>query len=424
MLKVLRLRNFRLLWLGQGISLLGDQFYIVALPWLVLQLTGDALATGTVLALAGVPRAVFMLLGGAVTDRLSARSVMLASNVLRLVLVTFLAVLVLTNSIALWMLYVFALIFGLVDAFFFPASSAIIPQIVQLDDLQAANSLYQATAQLSYFLGPVIAGAMIALLGSGARAAGGEAMPDLRGIGVSFAVDAVSFLASAITLWLLHLERREAQPSARERQNFWLDIREGLLFSWKDPALRITLLLVAVINLFANGLIVVGIPVLARERFPEGALAFGVIMSAWGGGALLGTITAGTVPKPSPRWLGPTAVGMAGVVGLGLALFGLVPTTALAAVIAVAMGTANGYRLILIVSWLQRRTPRAMLGRTMSLVAFAAVGLGPVSSALAGALLSVGVTALFLGAGGLLVVASMLAAMHPAIRAMGIETTR
>lgn len=249
-------------------------------------------------------------------------------------------------------------------------------------------------------------------------------MPDLRGIGISFAVDAVSFLASAITLWLLHLERRDAQPSARERQNFWLDIREGLLFSWKDPALRITLLLVAVINLFANGLIVVGIPVLARERFPEGALAFGVIMSAWGGGALLGTITAGTVPKPSPRWLGPTAVGMAGVVGLGLALFGLVPTTALAAVIAVAMGTANGYRLILIVSWLQRRTPRAMLGRTMSLVAFAAVGLGPVSSALAGALLSVGVTALFVGAGGLLVVASMLAAMHPAIRAMGIETTR
>src|ERR1051326_3321208 len=87
----LRVRNFQLLWIGEGISLLGDQFYLIALPWLVLQLTGSALALGTVLALASIPRAVFMLIGGAFVDRYSPRLIMLASNFARFVLVALMA---------------------------------------------------------------------------------------------------------------------------------------------------------------------------------------------------------------------------------------------------------------------------------------------------------------------------------------------
>src|SRR5512135_2193287 len=105
---VLRIRNFRLLWIGEGISLLGDQFYLIALPWLVLQLTGNALAVGTVLAAAGIPRAVFMLVGGALTDRFTPRSLMIGSNLARLALTGLLAALVLTQLIQTWMLYVFA----------------------------------------------------------------------------------------------------------------------------------------------------------------------------------------------------------------------------------------------------------------------------------------------------------------------------
>src|SRR5215813_9219198 len=98
-------RNFRLLWMGEGISLLGDQFYLVALPWLVFQLTGSTLAFGTLLMVEGVPRAIFMLFGGVLTDRLSSRTVMLASNIGRLLLTLTLAVLILTHAIQLWMLY-------------------------------------------------------------------------------------------------------------------------------------------------------------------------------------------------------------------------------------------------------------------------------------------------------------------------------
>src|SRR5215204_3112264 len=101
----LSVRNFRLLWIGESISLLGDQFYMIALPWLVLQLTGSALALGTVMALAAIPRALFMLIGGALVDRFSPRAVMFASNFVRLVLVALLSALVLTSNIQIEMLY-------------------------------------------------------------------------------------------------------------------------------------------------------------------------------------------------------------------------------------------------------------------------------------------------------------------------------
>src|SRR5258708_40297752 len=137
--------NFRLLWIGESISLLGDQFYMIALPWLVLQLTGSALALGTAMALASIPRALFMLIGGAFVDRFSPRVVMIASNLARLVLVALLTALVLTNQIRIEMLYGFALAFGLADAFYFPAQSAIVPQLLKEDQLQAGNTFVQGT---------------------------------------------------------------------------------------------------------------------------------------------------------------------------------------------------------------------------------------------------------------------------------------
>src|SRR5206468_4815017 len=171
--------SFRLQWIGECISLRGYQFYLIALPCLVLQLTGSALALGAILALASIPRAVFMLVGGAFVDRYSPRSVMLASNAARLVLVALMSGLVLTNQIQLWMLYGFALAFGLADAFYYPAQSAIVPQVLPVEQLQAGNTFVQGTAQLSLFLGPLLAGGLIALLG---RAAAGA--PDTRGIGL------------------------------------------------------------------------------------------------------------------------------------------------------------------------------------------------------------------------------------------------
>jgi MFS family permease len=204
-LSIFRLRDFRLLVAGEGVSLLGDQFALIALPWLVLQVTGDALVLGLVLAIQGIPRALFMLVGGAVTDRFSPRAVMMAANGVRLVVVSLLATVTLAGTVHVWMLYAFALVFGLADGFFFPAQGAIVPQISGGQRLETANAVVQGLEQVALFVAPVLAGVLIATLSGG----GG----DLTGIGVALAIDAGTFLVSLLTLYLIRA-RRFAPASA------------------------------------------------------------------------------------------------------------------------------------------------------------------------------------------------------------------
>lgn len=420
-LDVLRLRDFRLLWIGSGIAVLGDQFYLVALPWLVLQLTGSALAMGTVLAVAGIPRALFMLLGGALTDRLSPRTVMLASALLRLTLVAGLAALVYAGAIQTWMLYALALVFGTVDAFSFPAGSAMVPRLVAKDQLQTANALVQGTAQLSVFLGPVLAGGLIALL-DGARMRQIGSAVDARGIAAAFAVDAVGFLVAAATLWLMRAGRTPARAEADGPTGGVLgDIVEGLAAVWRDAPLRTFFLIVAAVNLLTSGPVVVGIPAIAATRLPEGVAAFGIIMSAWGGGSLLGIVLAGALPKPSSEQMGRRLLLVTSALGVGLVLLGLSASTPLAATVGLGMGAANGYVVIQFMTWFQARTPARMLGRMMSLLMFAVVGLMPVSTAVAGALADLNATALFVVAGCLLTAIVLAAAASPSVREMTAE---
>ncbi|MGZ9166723.1 MAG: MFS transporter [Anaerolineales bacterium] len=181
-------RNFRLLWMGENVSLFGDQFYFIALPWLVFQMTDSALAFGTILMVAGIPRAVLMLVGGVMTDRISPRSVMILSNLFRLIITILLTLIVAAQAVELWMLYVTAFCFGSVDAFFHPAYRSIIPFIVDEDNLQASNSLMQAAAQLVQIVGPGVAGIVVRSVGAA----------------LSFGFDALTFLFTSILLWMVH----------------------------------------------------------------------------------------------------------------------------------------------------------------------------------------------------------------------------
>lgn len=417
---ILRNRNFRLLWTGEGISLIGDQLYLVALPWLVLQLTGNAFAMGTVLALAAIPRALFMLLGGALTDRFSPRVVMLASNLARFTLVATLAALTLTGVIHLWMLYAFALLFGLADAFFFPAQSAIVPKLIGNDRLQTGNALIQGTAQLSMFIGPALAGALIAMLDGGG---GSASVPDMRGIGVAFAVDAASFLASVSALLLMRLDRRKAPAEAAAKGRSVLSsIGEGLSVLWGDRALRYYFVLIAAVNFLISGPFSVGIPVLAHTRYSGGAAAFGIILSAYGAGSLGGVLLAGSSSRPSARRFPALMLGLTAFMGVSLMLLGVMPAIIPAAVVATLMGLAQGYVVIQFVTWLQLRTPPRMLGRMMSLLMFAVVGLAPVSSIVAGALIQVSATAVLIGAGALAVLVVVVGALSPSVWRLGDET--
>ena len=415
---LLSLRDFRLLWIGEGISLIGDQFYLIALPWLALQLTGDAFIMGSILAIESVPRALFMLIGGVLTDRFSPRKVMLVSNIIRMGLVALLALTVLSGVIELWMVFVFALVFGLADAFFFPAQSAIIPQLVSEKFLQLANAIVQGTAQLSMFAGPVLAGILIAALSSEQVVDGGEAVPDITGIGIAFGIDAITFLFSAIALWMMKV--RKSQSNADEdSESMWASLRTGLQGVWNDEVVRGYFFLIAASNFLINGPIWIGIPYLADTRYPEGAAAFGIIISAFGGGSLIGTILAAILPKLPNHRLGILLGVIWSGLGIGVVLLGLLSSTFFAALIGAGMGLANGYVVILFITWLQERAPEAMLGRIMSMLMFASVGLNPIAYAFTGAIIEINTTALFVGSGALMTGIVLIFMLNPLLRTMG-----
>ena len=179
--------NFRRHTFGGAISLLGDQFTLIALPWLVLKASGDTRLLGLVLALVGVPRAVFILVGGALVDRYSPQRVLMLTKHVNTVLLGALAAMVFTGTLSIPVICIFALGIGLASAFSIPAGTSMQPRVVQPEQLPAANGIMKGLRQLSIYVGPLHAGAMIALFGDG-----GGTLSDANGIGAAFAFEAFS----------------------------------------------------------------------------------------------------------------------------------------------------------------------------------------------------------------------------------------
>lgn len=383
-------RNFRLLWLGEGISLLGDQFYLVALPLLIFQMTGSELALGTILMVAGIPRAVFMLLGGVLTDRFSPRTLMLFSNLARFFISATLVVLMLTNNVAIWMLYVVAFAFGLVDAFFHPAFMAMIPAIVEENELGASNAAMQGTALITQSVGPGIAGVFVKAVG----------------IPLALVVDTLSFLAATITLRAMDKEKGKNSPTTQSKPgDVFVEIREMFRFVWSDPILKPVILISTALNFFFAGPITVGTASLAKARFEQDPVAYGVLLSAFGIGSLIGMGAGGTLKL---KRFGLFVLGSLAISGASVGLIGFATTLPAACAFAAITGICAGFTNILMISFLQKRVVKEMMGRVMSLLMLASFGLTPLSLGLAGVVAEVNLMALFAGAGVLIALTSVL----------------
>lgn len=404
-------RDFRLLWLGQSISLLGDQFYLVALPWLALQITGSGLALGTVLAVAGIPRALFMLVGGALTDRFSPRKIMLLSDFARIVLTAALAALVLLDGVQFWMLYVFAISFGIVDAFFHPAYMAMLPRVLDKNELQAGNALLQGTGQLAILAG-FPAGVLISTFE--------KSVGVITAVGIAFGVDTITFIVSWLALLAMSTGRHIVVASALQgdghsaaHKPMLASIKEGITAVRNDAVLPTLLLITAAINFLFTGPMSVGVAALADRRFPEGAAALGSLSAALGAGALLGVVLGGVL---KPKRLGVIVLLALALAGVMLALIGLSSNLLIASGLALVMGVVVGFVNILMIAWLQKRVSQEFMGRVMSLIMLSSLGLSPLSQALAGILVDVSLTGLFVGAGILLVIVTLYSSTNKAMR--------
>lgn len=412
MLSALRDRDYRLLWLGQAVSFLGDQFHLVALPWLVLTLTGDPLQIGLALACSSIPRAIFMLIGGAWSDRHSPRLIMLVSDGIRFLTAALLAVAILTGEVEMWMVYALAIIFGAVSGFFHPAANVAIPRLLDDEDLESGNSLFQIADQAASFLGPAAAGILIALFGRELLA--GEEVAALSGIGVAFAIDSLSFLISAACLLFM---RPLPAPETGDDQRPLQSIKEGLAWVWKEPEIRWMLTIIALGNALISGPLLVGLPVLANESL-QGAASFGIILSAFAGGNLVGMIIAGSIPRLSGKAFVAAAVGLIGGFGIAVGALAFVTETWQALPLLALVGVANGYMAVTFVTQLQRVTPEVMLGRVMGVFMFSMYGLMPLSQIVAGVVVSRSLLLLFIGAGASLIGVALFALTRPELRTL------
>ena len=387
-------REFRYLWIGNTISGCGDQFFLVALPWLILQLTGSGAVLGGIMMLGAIPRAALMLIGGAVTDRFSPRKIMILTAALRTLLVASLAAFIWTHHVEVWQLYVLSFLFGVADAFAAPAAQTFLPSLVAPAQLPAANALSQGTQQIAMLAMPAPAGIIIAAFG----------------VAWAFSIDAISFLF--IIAALLMLRDPPRVESAVPRANIVHSILEGLRYVENDVALRTFLLVLAVLNFCISGPLSVGLAFLAKSEFGSPA-AYGLLMSSVAAGSLVGLLLAAARQQ---RKRGRILLAVSVVIGICTASIGLFSHLWSLLPILFVMSASAGFLNVHLLSWFQQRVDRAMLGRVMSVLMFASLGLMPLSLAAAGVAVQWSLSGMFTGAGVMVLVVTCIAALQRPVR--------
>ena len=408
-------RDFLLLFCGSSVSAIGDTFTLVALHWLVLKLTHDPAAVGLTLLLQAIPRAAFMFVGGAVVDRTSPRRILLISRAWNAVFVAVLAVLVVTGAVQMWEVYALSLGIGLSTAFVYPAGSSILPQLVEKEHLQAANGMIMGMRQVAMIVGPILAGLLVA---ADIHTTSDQRLANAGGMGVAFSIDAVSFIFSLVSLYLIRIHTDFHPP--KPEGGILADVWKGFTGVWADVQLRSFIFYVAIVSFFVGGPVQVGLPVLADDRL-NSARAFGILMTSYGLGMLLGNGLSIPATRIARGHLGLMILTLDTIAGLLFASLSGVQHTWVGAILLAIVGSFAGIGQVALFSWIQRRVPQAMMGRTMSILFFTFLGVGPLSAALAGVLLRfISLTELFLGAGLCLSVIALSCMTRPNLRSIVI----
>jgi MFS family permease len=376
---LLAIPHFRNVLIGGTISQLGDVCFMVALPWLVLGMSGSSVALGSILMTLAIPRAALMLVGGAMSDKFSARAILIVANLLLSVFVALVSVLAWRGALHLWELYLLAFGFGVADAFGSPALRVLLPKMVDREQIQSANSMLQSTTQVCTLVGASIVGVIIARWG----------------IVAAFFLDAASFLFLVVAL----LTVPEASSARVQTPSIWRAILDGLAYVKGNGPLRSILILFACVNFCITGALQVGLVAVAHGRFAS-SIDYGLMVTAAAVGSLGGVLLAGVWKHDRP--FGATMLVACLLLGaLIAALAANLPLWAILIVL-VLLGIVAGYVNVFAVSWLQRSVKSDVLGRVMSVVGLSSIGVAPLSLAIAGFLAQSHTQLLFLTSGALL----------------------
>ena len=383
MLGALRSRDYRLFWSGSFVANLGVWVQQIALGWLVYDMTRRASLLGTIGFCGNLPVLTLGLVGGAIADRASRRTIMLST--LGVIAATALTLAALTASglLAVWHVIAISMVAGTASALYTPAMQAVIPSLVEPSELLGAISLNSVQFNLARALGPALAGVGYGRIGPAG----------------CFAANGAGFLAMTLLLARVRLPRRPpgaAPPVARA-------LREGLGYARAHPVIARALLLAAVVSLFGFPYIIL-LPALARDALGLDAAGLGYLMAAVGAGAVVGGLALSAAgERPHKERL---AVGTAVAFGLTLATFAIVRSARGTALVLFTLGVLQTVCVASLNTTIQLTVHDGMRGRIMSMMTVILFGFATTGGLLAGfASDRVGVPAA-LAAGGVVIAAA------------------
>jgi MFS family permease len=363
-LRALRHRDFRLLWIGQAVSLAGDGIYLVAIAWLVYDISNDPGALAIVGFAWTLPQVAGLLLAGVLSDRFERRRLLVIADLIRCAAIGAIAALALAGTTELWHVVLLVVVYGLGQALFQPSFTAIVPEIVPREELVQANALREMLEPLGMrFAGPVLGGVLIALFG----------------VGTAFLVDAITFAVSAVVVMSI---RPRPPPPRSGRGSLWRDLGEGFAYVRAHAWLWGTLVGAALFLLLTFGPFEVLLPYIIRNELGGGADMFGIVLAAGGAGSFVGAVILGRIGLPRRHvtfmW---TAWAAGDVLFVALAFADSAWLMCLVAFFNFALGTAA------VVVWntlMNTLVPPELLGRVSSFDWFVSIGLTPVSFAITG----------------------------------------
>jgi MFS family permease len=388
----LRVRNYRLFWTGQVISLTGSWMQTTAQAWLVLKLTGDSpFALGTVITLQFLPVMIFALFGGVLADRLPKRKSLVVTQSLLTIQAAIFGALVATGVITLWHVYMLAVIQGLITAIDNPLRQAFLFEMVGKEDLVNAIGLNSMSFQGARIFGPALAGVVIKIIG----------------IAPTLILNAISFIP---VIWALLLMDAKTffYSSARSSGSILTNLKEGLSFAWRTPTILSVLIIAAFIGTFGFNFSVI-VPLVADKVLMTDAAGFGLLSAAMGNGALIAALSTAYARKIVFRRL----LFNGGLFGLFLGVLSFSHFFGLSMLLFVATGLTGIMYATAVNSLLQLNTPEQLRGRVLSINVLLTQGSTPVGGFFLGAVAEVsGVTAALLICAALCLFGVALAVVH------------
>jgi predicted MFS family arabinose efflux permease len=383
--KAFQYRDFRLMWVGACTSSIGTWMQIVAQGWLIYRLSHSSFLLGLDQFLGGLPIFLFTLIGGVVADRAERRKILMISQYIQMASAGALTLLVSLGLTHVWPILCLSFVSGFAQAFGGPAYSALIPTLVEKEDMPNAIALNSIQFNLAVTVGPALAGVTLARLGEK----------------WCFGLNALSFLAPIISLLMISA-RFLPDPT---KESMFKSLEQGFKFVWKKESM-VALIVLAFLMTFLSMPMRTYIPVFVKDIFHRGPETFGNLLSVMGIGSICGSL--GVASMGNIKRKGRFALGMLILLGAGISIFSLSKLLALSYPMLMLVGASMMAVFATVISLVQLIVTNEMRGRVMSVYNFAFRGGMPMGNLVSGWLVPLYTAPIVLGANGVILIAVAL----------------